>query len=99
MKWLDKLFGTVEQPKVVEQVIQEESKQPEFSALNYSPRQYRAYWETIMTPNIYGYAAEIRFMSRAGQVLEVHNVENPSLQRVNELVQKLVVEKMDNFKV
>ena len=72
----------------------------ELRVLDYPKDKYRVYWETIVTqPSSENYHAEVRFMERSGNVVELHTVDAPTLETVNKLVKKLITEKMENFKV
>lgn len=72
---------------------------PSLSALDYPRKEYSVYWETFLDPVEWGWHAEVRFMSYQGEVKEIHAIDGPTKENVEGLVEKLVKDKMTNYKV
>jgi hypothetical protein len=96
--WFKKKVESVESTQIIPA---SEVSQPSFSALDYPSKEYKAYWETYLVGN----TAEVRFM-KCGRDLqpgdnpvhEIHSVTAPTQSELQRLIEKLVVEKMPNFK-
>jgi hypothetical protein len=97
MRWYNFLFRRPKAEKIKEETLV--YVKPILSVFDYPHSKYRAYWETILDTYTYGWKAEVRFMAFDGNILEVHSVEGPTKANVEGLVEKLVKEKMENYKV
>ncbi|HRV18523.1 MAG TPA: hypothetical protein P5317_11010 [Myxococcota bacterium] len=72
---------------------------PELSVFDYPKSQYKVYWETHLTHAHGAWHAEIRFIGYSDNPhMSIDRVEAPSKNQVEQLVVKLVKEKMANYK-
>ena len=89
----------VENRVVLVEKIAEAKVKPELSALDYPKSQYKVYWETHLTHAHGAWHAEVRFIGYSDNPhLSIDRVEAPSKNQVEQLVVKLVKEKMANYK-
>ena len=72
---------------------------PSLDVRDYPRKEYSVYWETFLDPVEWGWHAEIRFMTFSGEVKEIHHVDGPTKQNVEGMVEKLIKDKMTNYKV
>lgn len=97
MKWLDKLLG-----KSQEVVVAENSfvpTEPALSVFDYPKSEYKVYWEIHLYQQADYWVADINFIGYHGTpIRETHTVMGATPEKAEEGAQKLIREKMDNFK-
>lgn len=100
MNWFKRKVVLPEAQKAV--VVTEEVKQaiPELSALDYPKSKYKVYWETHLFEHPEGpWVAEVRFIGYNGFDHRInHSLSAPTKDRAQELANKLVIERMEDYK-
>lgn len=73
---------------------------PELSVLDYPKSQYKVYWETLIVKQDEGqWVGEIRFIGWNGiDHRSTHSVSGTSAEQVQTLANKLIKEKMEDYK-
>ena len=89
----------VENRVVLVEKIAEAKVKPELSALDYPKSQYKVYWETHLTHAHGAWHAEVRFIGYNGHDHRTyHSVAAPTKAQAQALAEKLIVEKMPDYK-
>ena len=92
-------FKNKEVKQEVVPTVTVEQPQPELSVFDYPKSKYKVYWETHLFEHPEGpWVAEIRFMSYNGDHRTHHVVNGVSKEDVQKLANKLIKEKMEDYK-
>lgn len=92
-------FKKKEAPVIVEPVNVTQPE-PELSVFDYPKKAYKVYWETHLFEHPEGpWVAEVRFIGYNGfDHRSVHSVNGVSKEQVQTLANKLIREKMEDYK-
>jgi hypothetical protein len=98
MAWYN--FWKKQPVKVAKKVAAVEQPQAALKVIDYPKSQYKVYWETHLFEQTSGeWVAEIRFIGYNGHDHRTyHSVAAPTRTSAEQLAQKLIVEKMSDYK-
>lgn len=98
MAWYD--FWKKQPVKVEKKIAAVEQPQPSLRVIDYPKSQYKVYWEIHLFEQDSGeWIAEVRFIGYNGHDHRTyHSVAAPTRAGAEQLAQKLIVEKMQDYK-